>query len=207
NGFGGHRIEGIGDKHVPWIHNVKNTNAVTAIDDEDCMRLLRLFNEKDGHKYLKEMGVDQKTIDQLELIGISGIGNLLSAIKTAKYYELNSDDVIVTIATDSAEMYNSRIDELNTERGSYNQLQAARDMEKCMFGTTCDHMKELTYEDQKAIHNLKYFTWIEQQAKELEDLNQLWYDREIWPKLFNQPEQWDSMINEFNDMTGLLKNL
>jgi cysteine synthase A len=43
NGFGGHRIEGIGDKHVPWIHNVRNTDVVTAIDDEDCMRILRLF--------------------------------------------------------------------------------------------------------------------------------------------------------------------
>lgn len=28
NGYGAHRIEGIGDKHVPWVHNVKNTDAV-----------------------------------------------------------------------------------------------------------------------------------------------------------------------------------
>jgi cysteine synthase len=207
NGFGGHRIEGIGDKHVPWIHNVKNTNAVTAIDDEDCMRILRLFNEKEGLKYLKSMNLDPKIIEYLHLIGISGIGNLLSAIKTAKYYEMTEDDVIVTIATDSADMYQSRIDELNQERGTYSELQAAKDFEKCILGESINYMKELNFMDQKNIHNLKYFTWIEQQAKELDDLNQLWSDREIWSQLFNQVNRWDELINEFNDRTGLLKNI
>ncbi len=205
NGFGGHRIEGIGDKHVPWIHNVRNTNMITAIDDEDCMRLLRLFNEKEGHDFLETEGIEQEIIDNLHLIGISGIGNLLSAIKTAKYYEYTSDDIIITIATDSADMYQSRISELKEERGLYNEIQAAKDMEKCLYGTQTDNMKELTYNDQKIIHNLKYFTWIEQQEKELEDLNQLWYDREIWPSMFNQVERWDELINDFNEQTGLLK--
>ncbi|HZX63621.1 MAG TPA: pyridoxal-phosphate dependent enzyme, partial [Bacteroidales bacterium] len=154
NGFGGHRIEGIGDKHVPWIHNVKNTNVVMAIDDEDCMRLLRVFNEKEGHDYLGDNGVEKELIDQLEMIGISGIANILSAIKTAKHFDLKKEDVLVTIATDSAEMYGSRLEELTAERGAYSLLQAAKDHEKCMFGTTTDHMKDLTYEDQKAIHNL-----------------------------------------------------
>lgn len=205
NGFGGHRIEGIGDKHVPWIHNVKNTNVVTAIDDEYCMRLFRLFNEKSGHAYLASSGVDQTLINQLEMIGISGIANILSAIKTAKYFDLTGDDILMTIATDSAEMYVSRLAELNSERGAYTLLQAAKDHEKCMLGTTTDYMKELTYEDQKVIHNLKYFTWIEQQEKEVEDLRQLWDDREIWPKVFSQPARWDELINEFNERTGLLK--
>ncbi len=205
NGFGGHRIEGIGDKHVPWIHNVKNTNAVTAIDDEYCMRLFRLFNEKKGHDYLASNGVDQPLVDQLEMIGISGIANILSAIKTAKHFDLTGDDILMTIATDSAEMYGSRLEELTSERGHYSLLQAAKDHEKCMLGTTTDYMKELTYDDQKAIHNLKYFTWIEQQEKEVEDLRQLWDDREIWPKIFSQPACWDELINEFNERTGLLK--
>jgi cysteine synthase len=205
NGFGGHRIEGIGDKHVPWIHNVKNTNVVTAIDDEDCMRLLRLFNEKEGHNYLAGNGVDKEILDMLDTIGISGIGNILSAIKTAKHFDLTHDDVLITIATDSAEMYGSRIEELTAERGPYSLLQAARDHEKCMLGTTSDHMKDLTYDDQKAIHNLKYFTWIEQQEKDVEDLRQLWDDRHIWPKIFSQPARWDELINEFNERTGLLK--
>lgn len=205
NGFGGHRIEGIGDKHVPWIHNVKNTNVVTAINDEDCMRLLRLFNEKQGHEYLTANGVDAAFTSNLEMIGISGIGNILSAIKTAKYFEMTSDDVIVTIATDSAEMYLSRIQELNDERGIYSHVQAAKDHERCMLGTTTDYMKELNYYDRKAIHNLKYFTWVEQQGKDVEDLRRLWDDRGFWPAIFSQPARWDELINEFNDQTGLLK--
>jgi len=204
NGFGGHRIEGIGDKHVPWVHNVKNTDVITAIDDEDCMRVLRLFNEEDGKKYLKENGVDKKLVDDLHLIGISGIANLISSIKMAKYFEMTGDDIVLTIATDSADMYRSRIQELKEERGIYTPLQAAKDSEKCLYGTVTDHMKELSYQDRKAIHNLKYYTWVEQQGKSIEDLNQLWYDRDLWPSLFHQSEKWDEMIEEFNERTGLL---
>ncbi len=205
NGFGGHRIEGIGDKHIPWVHNVKNTDVVTAIDDEDCMRIFRLFNEKAGKEYLKENGVAKEFIEKINLIGISGIGNIISAIKTAKYYEMTEEDVLFTIATDSADMYKSRLVELTEERGEYNTIQAVKDFEKCLMGTSVDYMKELTYVDRKVIHNLKYYTWIEQQGKELEDLNQLWTDRDIWLKLFSQPERWDELIEEFNRMTGLLK--
>jgi len=207
NGFGGHRIEGIGDKHVPWVHNAKNTDMVTAIDDEDCMRIFRLFNEPEGHAYLHSCGIDTSLIEHLHLLGISGISNLLSAIKAAKYYEMTADDVIFTLATDSAEMYQSRLAELNSEKGNYTKLQAAKDMEKCLLGQSTDHTKELTYQDKKAIHNLKYFTWIEQQAKEIGDLNQLWYDRDIWEQQFNQAFHWDEMINAFNEETGVLKAL
>jgi cysteine synthase A len=207
NGFGGHRIEGIGDKHVPWIHNVKNTDIVTAIDDEDCMRILRLFNEKDGHIYLKSIGIENKIINDLHLIGISGISNMISAIKTAKYFEMTGDDIIVSIATDSADMYKSRIEELSAEKGNYNDIQAVKDFEKCILGTKIDSMKELNYNDRKSIHNLKYFTWVEQQGKSVDDLNQLWNDRDIWKKLFLQVKQWDTLINRFNERTGLLKNI
>lgn len=205
NGFGGHRIEGIGDKHVPWVHNVKNTDVITAIDDEDCMRILRLFNEKEGHKYLKSIGIDQEIIDELHLLGISSISNLLSSIKAAKYFEMDNNDVIISIATDSADMYQSRIQELTDEKGVYNEIQAVKDFEKCILGSTIDYTKELNYYDKKAVHNLKYFTWVEQQGKEVEDLNQLWNDREIWNRQFNQVQRWDELIKEFNERTGLLK--
>jgi cysteine synthase len=207
NGFGAHRIEGIGDKHIPWIHNVKNTDAVTAIDDEDTMRLLRLFNEAKGHEYLISSGIDKKIVEQLPLMGISSIGNLLSAIKTAKYYEMTGDDIILSIATDSEAMYTSRLQELNDERGAYSEIQAAKDFEKCLQGQQIDNMRELNYQDRRAIHNLKYFTWVEQQAKDVADLEQLWYDREIWPTMFNQIHRWDELIKEFNERTGVLKGL
>ena len=207
NGFGGHRIEGIGDKHVPWVHNAKNTDVVTAIDDEDCMRIFRLFNEPEGKAYLKSCGIEAELIEKLGLLGISGVANILSAIKTAKYYEMTGDDVIFSLATDSAEMYGSRLEELTAEKGQYSGLQADKDMEKCLFGQNVDHLKELNYYDRKAIHNLKYFTWIEQQEKDLEDLNQLWNDRDVWDQQFQQAQRWDEMINDFNEETGVLKNL
>jgi len=198
NGFGGHRIEGIGDKHVPWVHNVKNTDVVTAIDDEDCMRAIRLFNDPAGKKFLASAGIDTNTINKLDYLGISGVANLISAIKTAKYFEMDENDVIITIATDSMEMYGSRLDELNAEKGAYSELQAARDFEKAFMGASVDYMKELTYADRKAIHNLKYFTWVEQQEKPIDEINQLWYDHDLWPKLFAQAAKWDEMIEEFN---------
>jgi len=205
NGFGGHRIEGIGDKHVPWIHNLRNTDFVAAIDDEACMRLLRLFNEPVGRHYLLEQGVPQETVDALPLIGISGIGNLLATIKTARYLELGERDVLVTVATDSTKLYSSRLVELKAERGPYSELQAARDFEGCLAQLGIGHLKELTYPDRKAIHNLKYFTWIEQQQRELADLNQLWNDPDVFEDIFSQVGAWDGLIEEFNERVGLIQ--
>ncbi|MEX1312258.1 MAG: pyridoxal-phosphate dependent enzyme, partial [Candidatus Sulfomarinibacteraceae bacterium] len=107
NGYGAHRIEGIGDKHVPWIHNMKNTDLAVGIDDEACMRLLRVFNEPGGRSYLESIGVDSELVARLDLLGISSIANLLTCVKTAKYFELSADDVLFTVATDSMEMYGS----------------------------------------------------------------------------------------------------
>ncbi len=205
NGFGGHRIEGIGDKHVPWVHNVRNTDLVTAIDDEDCMRLMRLFNDEIGKNFLKQQGVDAEVVEQLPLLGISGIANLIGAIKTARYFEMTEDDIILTIATDAMELYNSRIEEEQHAKGEYTYMQAALDMEGCLLGIKTDHMKELSHTDRKAIHNLKYFTWVEQQGKAVEELNRQWYDRNYWSDHFAKVDEWDRMIEAFNAETGVLK--
>ena len=128
NGFGAHRIEGIGDKHVPWIHNVKNTDMVIAVDDEDTMSLVRLFNEPAGHEYLREeLGLEQEFIDKLKLMGISCIANMIMAIKFAKYYELGEDDVVLTVFTDSMELYQSRLEEMEEKYGEYTKTDAAVD--------------------------------------------------------------------------------
>lgn len=206
NGFGGHRIEGIGDKHVPWIHNVKNTDMVIAIDDEDSQKLLRLFNEPEGQKYLVEqMGVSADFIDKLSLLGISGIANVLCCIKMAKYYELTEDDIVATVGTDSAVMYQSRIKELQDADGQYTPCMAAADYAEHMLGVRTDSMEELTYEARKRVHNLKYYTWVEQQGKTVDELNAQWYDRNYWTDIHKQMNQIDSLINEFNEQTGLLK--
>ncbi len=200
NGYGAHRIEGIGDKHVPWVHNCKDTDFVTAIDDEDPMRLIRLFNEPLGRELLKENGVDSSLVEQLDLLGISGVANVLSAIKFAKYNELTENDYVVTIATDSMELYGSRIQELAAARGAYTSGQAERDMEM-LLGQTFDYTKEMNYYDRKAIHNLKYFTWIEQQGRELSELNAQWYDHDnYWYGTLGQADEIDAKINEFNEM-------
>jgi len=111
NGFGAHRIEGIGDKHVPWIHHAQNTDMVIAVDDETPMSLIRLFNEPAGKAYLLDQGVPEALVSNLDLLGISGVANLVSAIKFARYYELGENDVVLTILTDSMEMYDSRLRE------------------------------------------------------------------------------------------------
>ena len=208
NGFGGHRIEGIGDKHVPWVHNVKNTDMVIAIDDEDSQNLLRLFNTEQGHKYLKEeVGVPQATIDQLSLLGISGIANVLCCIKFAKYYELTENDVVATVGTDSAIMYESRITELDEQQGAYTQLKAARDYCEHMHGIRTDSMLELSYEARKRIHNLKYYTWVEQQGRTVDELNAQWYDENYWKGIHAQADDLDALINAFNEETGVLANM
>ena len=120
---------------------------------------------------------------------------------------MGGQDVIVTIATDSADMYQSRIAELTQEKGKYSTFQAALDFEKCILGQETQNMKELGYHDQKAIHNLKYFTWVEQQGKTVEELNRLWNDTGFWPNMFNQVHEWDVLIEQFNERTGLLKKL
>ncbi len=202
NGFGDHRIEGIGDKHVPWVHNVRNTDAVAAIDDEDCMRILRLFNEPAGQAYLAGLGVPQATIAQLGLLGISGVCNLLAAIKAAKYWELNENDVILTIFTDSVEMYRSRLEEQTAQHGAFTAVSAAQAQVGSLERQAVDNFKELTFPEKKAIHNLKYYTWVEQQGKTYEEICAQWQP-EYWTQLFTEEAQaFDKLIEQFNGLVA-----
>jgi cysteine synthase len=206
NGFGAHRIEGIGDKHVPWIHNAKNTDLVIAVDDNNTMGIIRLFNEPTGKEYLREQKVADDIIEKLPLMGISSIANMIMAIKFAKYYELTEKDIVLTVFTDSMELYGSRLKELEEEFGAYQKINAAIDYHQNLQALTTDYMQELTYYDKKRIHNLKYFTWVEQQGKDLEELNAQWYDYEnYWGSIHKQTSKIDKLIREFNQRTGLLK--
>jgi len=198
NGFGDHRIEGIGDKHVPWIHNLRDTDMAIAVDDELPMRIIRLMNEPAGRKVLQEAGVSAEVMAKLDWIGISGVGNLIGAIKFAKHYELTEQDVVFTMFTDSMAMYGSRLAELNAERGAYDQRQADRDYER-LTSIPVDHTLELTQIDKRRIHNLKYFTWIEQLGKNIDELRAQWDDyRAYWGGLRAQVGALDKMIEEFN---------
>ena len=207
NGFGAHRIEGIGDKHVPWIHNVKNTDMVVAIDDEATISLTRLFNEPAGRAYLVGQGVPPDLVEKLSWLGISGIGNLLSAIKFARYYELDEHDLVMTILTDSMEMYGSRLRELEVERGEFTELDAAAAYHRYLLGASIDYVQELGYYDRKRIHNLKYYTWVEQQGKTYDEIQAQWYDDDYWTNIHACTDEIDSLIEAFNQRTGLLKQL
>ncbi|MEE8441674.1 MAG: pyridoxal-5-phosphate-dependent protein subunit beta, partial [Spirochaetia bacterium] len=191
----------IGDKHVPWIHNVRNTDMVIAVDDELTIRTMRLFNEPAGRDYLGEQEVPEDLINSLNLLGISGIGNLVSAIKVARYYELTEEDILFTVLTDSMELYASRLRELNEERGAYTTSDAIRDYEAMMRITT-DYTLELRYPDRKRVHNLKYYTWIEQQGRELDELNRQWYDFHRYWNRERLADRIDEQIVRFNALIG-----
>jgi cysteine synthase len=198
NGFGSHRIEGIGDKHVPWVHNVKNTDMVVAIDDAAVVNLARLFNEPAGRAHLVRQGVPETLVNRLDLLGFSGISNLLSAIKFAKYYELGEHDIVLTILTDSMELYGSRLGEMQAEYGEYGALDAAAHFARYLQGVSTDHLIELTYADRRRIHNLKYFTWVEQQGRTYEEIMAQWYDPHYWTDVQAQVGEIDALIEEFN---------
>ncbi len=199
NGFGSHRIEGIGDKHVPWIHNVRNTDMVIAVDDSHCMNAIRLCNEPEGQDYLLSLGLRDSLIESLPLVGISGMSNLVAAIKFCRYFELTEKDIVFTVFTDSMELYGSRIGELREELGDYTREVAMKDHHRHLLGLSTDYVLELSYPERKRVHNLKYFTWIEQQGRDLEELNSQWYDYDTyWPEIQNQIVKIDDLIKSFN---------
>ena len=203
-GFGEHRIEGIGDKHVPWIHNTRNTDMVAAVDDEQTMQLMRLFNEKAGHDCLRREGVDDALLEILPDIGISSICNLVASIKAARYYDMDGRDVIFTPLTDAMELYSSRLLEMEAHCGPYTPRLADQHYARYLLGTSTDHLRELGYADRKALHHFKYFTWVEQQGRSADELRELW-DPDFWSEVFSDEvlAQWDRLIEEFNRGTGL----
>jgi cysteine synthase len=205
NGFGSHRIEGIGDKHVPWIHNVKNTDVVVAIDDNAVVNLARLFNDEIGRAYLVEKGVPEPIVTRLDLLGFSGISNVLSAIKAAKYYEMDENDIVLTVLTDSMDLYRSRLHEMHLEFGQYTTGDAAADFARYLHGQSTDNMLELRYPDRRRVHNLKYYTWVEQQGKTYDEIQEMWIQPDYWSGVQKQAAVIDGLIEEFNAEVALLK--
>lgn len=179
---------------------------VIAIDDNDTMALMRLFNEPEGRRYLvEEVGVPVELVEHLDLLGISSIANVLMAIKFSKYYELGRRDIVVTVFTDSMEMYQSRLREGQVQDGEYDRDDAIRDFHLHLRGLKLDAMQELTFYDRKRIHHLKYFTWIEQQQFPLDELNRQWYEYdEYWPSIQGIVPEIDRLIEQFNEQVGLI---
>lgn len=206
NGFGAHRIEGIGDKHVPWIHNIRNTDMVMAVDDDAAMAITRLFNEPAGQRLLAGKGVPEALVTRLPELGISCVANLIASIQFAKWYELGPNDVVATVLTDSMELYQSRLRELTEQHGEFDDRAAAVAYERHLLGAHTANVQELTYPERKRVHNLKYFTWVEQQGKATAELNAQWEQTSFWTRVQGQMGEMDALIDEFNGRSGLAEN-
>jgi cysteine synthase A len=204
NGYGSHNIQGIGDKHIPLIHNVSNSDDVVAVSDRATDNLLLLFNTEAGKEHLVGQGVDPMLVDQLRHLGLSSICNLLASIKVAKHHRLDSDDAIVTVATDGSEMYLSEIDKITRRDhpGGFDRMAAAAVHARFLEGLDTDHLLELGEVDRTRIFNLGYFTWVEQQGVPLEVFDAR-RDPDWWDGLRHVPDRWDEMITEFNHRSGV----
>jgi cysteine synthase len=204
NGFGEHNIQGIGDKHVPLIHNVMNTDLVVGVSDRATDSLDLLFNTDVGKRYLAERkGVPVEVVERLYRFGFSSICNVLAAIKTAKYYDLGPDDVLMTVATDGAELYRSEHEkQLAGWPDGFDEVGAAEVAGRYLWGVGTDHLEELTHVGRQRIFNLGYFTWVEQQGVTLEDFVAR-KQQAFWRDLRDLLAAWDRGIVEFNRQTGV----
>src|SRR5688500_5605272 len=167
-GFGAHRIEGIGDKHVTWIHNVWATDLLVCIDDQECLEGLQLLHQ--GSEVLAAEGIDEeRAMSWVGMFGVSGICNVLAAIKTARFYGLGPKEAVVTVATDGFDRYPSVLRRLSIELGPMDRDEARRRL-SIFRGQKSDWILEATREVRRRWHNQKYFTWVEQQGKAVDDL-------------------------------------
>ncbi|MFP5330938.1 MAG: pyridoxal-phosphate dependent enzyme [Acidimicrobiia bacterium] len=200
NGYGEHNIQGIGDKHIPLIHNVTNSDDVIGISDVATDTLFLLFNTDPGREYLRMQGVPETVVDDLRHLGLSSIANVLAAIKLAKHRGYGSGDVIVTVATDGAEMYTSELDKIGLRdhpRG-FDRMAAAAAHAQHLVGADTEHVLELTEVDRRRIFNLGYYTWVEQQGIDFETFERR-RQQSWWDSLRGYTDRWDEMISEFNE--------
>lgn len=204
NGFGEHNIQGIGDKHVPYIHNVMNTDFVAGVSDTATDGVSLLFNSAAGCAYLRDRkGVDSGLVDDLRHLGLSSVANIIGAIKVAKYLKLTGEDAIITVATDGAAMYGTEqaIASAKYFDNQFDALSAAEVFGRHLLGAATDHLLELNLRDRERIFNLGYYTWVEQQGVQLEEFEQRRHQK-FWDRLADQVPVWDGLIGSFNAMVG-----
>jgi len=209
NGFGEHNIQGIGDKHVPLIHNVMNTDVVVAVSDRATDRLGVLFGTNEGRAHLaRRRGVAEGVLAELPSLGLSSICNVLASIKVAKALDLGPEDVVVTVATDGAAMYGSERDLALAKffPDGFDEVAASEVFGEHLLGVATDHMRELTHEERLRLFNLGYFTWVEQQGISLEDFVAR-RKPQFWAGIRAQVAEWDEAIDEFNARTGMRERL
>ena len=204
NGYGEHNIQGIGDKHIPLIHNVMNTDAVVGVSDAATDGLFLSFGSKTGLRRLASLGVSPEVLPLLSHFGLSSICNVLAAIKYAKTTSQGHDDVILTVATDGAGLYRSERKRLLRERfgGIFGAVEIVSQLDRHLFGADVSDVEILDDAGRNRIFNLGYYTWVEQQGVSLEDFERRRY-QSFWKGLHAMPERWDEMITSLNSRSGL----
>ncbi|MDP2350841.1 MAG: pyridoxal-phosphate dependent enzyme [Chloroflexota bacterium] len=204
NGFGEHNIQGIGDKHIPLIHNVMATDLVVAVSDRATDALLVLFNTAVGREYLvRRRGVPAELVDALRSLGVSSICNVLAAIKVARHQRLGPDDVILTVATDGAEMYGTELDRIAARDfpGGFDAVAAGETFGGYLQAAAEDHVLEATRADRDRIFNLGYFTWVEQQGVPIDEFEAR-RTPAFWTATRDIVGRWDELIEEFNEQVS-----
>ena len=201
NGYGEHNIQGIGDKHVPLIHNVMNSDYVVGVSDEATNNLNLLFNTDEGKNYLiKRKGYDPDFVDRLPEFGFSSIANIIASIKLAKKMKLTKNDAIITVATDGADLYETELAKTKKQFSKiYDQVTCAEIFAKNFEAITVDHTLELSQIDKERIFNLGYYTWVEQQGTSLEEFESR-RSQSFWDKHYKDMISLDEKIKEFNSL-------
>ncbi len=203
NGFGEHNIQGIGDKHIPLVHNVMGTDAAVAVSDAATDGLFMAFGHEAGRRFLADSGVPGEVLASLHHFGLSSICNVLAAIKYARTAGLGSDDVVITVATDGAALYESERPRLTGARfgGSFDAGDAMAQIDRHLAGADTSHVLLLDDVGRSRVFNLGYFTWVEQQGVSLEDFEAR-REASFWDRLHVMAPDWDTMIDEFNARSG-----
>ena len=201
NGYGEHNIQGIGDKHIPLIQNVMNEDFVIGVSDRVTDKLNLLFGSKVGRDYLeKRQGLDPTLVSAFDNVGISGFANIVASIKLAKQLHYGPEQVIVTVATDSASLYMSernRFEESHYAKG-FDEVNAGEIFGACLLGTASDHVVELTETSRRAVFNLGYYTWVEQQGVSAADFEKR-RSQAFWRGIRDGLKDWDRLTTEFNN--------
>ena len=201
NGYGEHNIQGIGDKHVPLIHNVMNTDFVVGVSDQSTDELNIMFNTELGRQFLeKRKGVPSTLAKRLPEFGFSAIANILASIKLSEYLKLGSDDAVITVATDGADLYLSELKKaMESFNGVYDQTACGEIYGQHLRGASVANILELNHAERERIFNLGYYTWVEQQGIRLEDF-EIRRNQAFWNKHYSDMISIDSKINHFNTM-------
>jgi cysteine synthase A len=208
NGYGEHNIQGIGDKHIPLIQNVMNMDAVVAVSDAASDRLNLLFGNDIGRDYLvKRRRLDRALVHTFAEIGISGLANIVASIKLAKHLDLGANDIIMTVATDSAALYGSEREGYAAKHypGGFDEVNAGEIFAGALEAIADDHILELRHQDRKRIFNLGYYTWVEQQGVRFDDFEKR-RDQSFWRGLIDSIPAWDRLIDQFNAEAGVARN-